>query len=614
MPLVPFLPVVKGESLTSYLVRVAQFHANMDLDVFLRFIEFPQCNLMKLEDAMIDRLAALLSVPQAELEKMAFVSVAERKRRFCGEEFHAEFANLAMTSYCPACLLDDTKSDIDTAEHRFGRINWMIEHHRTCATHNIGLVRRKNTSHMEKLQLMSMVAPDNLTLERMVNSAPKQRVSDLQHYITARLAGERGPDWLDGQQIDLAARACEMIGVVLTAGPHVHLPQLSEAEWNEAGHVGFGFARRGKSGIEDALRLMKQRFDETGKNGGPQQAFGRLYQWLQFKRNVKQSGPIRGIVREFILDNFLIEAGAELMGETVDYQRVHSVHSLAKLTGEHPKTINRALILSGMMAGDPDTVRGTSVCDANAAEKLLRRVQSSIPVTKLPDHLNCSRGQAEQFVRTGLIPRLLAESDRLSGVLKQVALEDADAFLDDLLAAAERKSASAEGMMDINSASAVARCPVLEIVNGILAGQFESVGVVDPSLKFKAVMVDPVEVRETLARQMAEGWVGLDEGARIIGIPKYGLSGLAKLHAADGTSYVRDDWVENSKGIRIRLFNKVDLEDFRRRYVSLKEIAEGAQLAPKQVKMKLNALGVKPAVASAHLGRVFYRRCDLRDS
>ena len=208
----------------------------------------------------------------------------------------------------------------------------------------------------------------------------------------------------------------------------------------------------------------------------------------------------------------------------------------------------------------------------------------------------------------------MADSDRLSGVLTQVALEDADAFLDDLLAAAERKSASAEGMMDINSASAVAKCPVLEIVNGILAGQFESVGVVDPSLKFKGVMVDPVEVRETFARQMAEGWVGLDEGARIIGIPKYGLSGLAKLHAADGTSYVRDDWMENSKGIRIRLFNKVDLEDFRRRYVSLKEIAEGAQLAPKQVKMKLNAMDVKPAVASAHLGRVFYRRCDLRDS
>lgn len=614
MPLVPLLPVVKGESLTSYLVRVAQFHANMDLDVFLRFIEFPQCNLMKLEDAMIDRLAALLAVPQAELEKMAFVSVAERKRRFCGEEFHAEFANLAMTSYCPACLLDDTKSESDTAGHRLGRIDWMIEHHRTCATHNIGLVRRKNTSHMEKLQLMSMVAPDDSELDRLVNSAPKQRVSDLQHYIAARLAGERGPDWLDGQQIDLAARACEMIGVILTAGPHVHLPQLSNAEWNEAGHVGFSFAKRGKHGIEDALRLMKQRFDETGKIGGPQQAFGRLYQWLQFRKNGKAAGPIQDIVRSYILENFLFEVGSKLMGEIVDRQRVHTVHSLAKLTGEHPKTINRALVLSGMMAGDPDTVRGTSVCDAIEGERLIRRVQRSIPVTKLPDHLNCSRGQAEQFVRTGLIPRLLAESDCLSGVLKQVALEDADAFLDDLLAAADRKPASAEGMMDINSASAVARCPVLEIVNGILAGQFVSVGVVDPSLKFKGVMVDPVEVRETLARQMAEGWVGLDEGARIIGIPKYGLSGLAKLHAADGTPYVRDDWMQNSKGIRIRLFNKVDLEDFRRRYISLKKIAEDAQFALKQVKLKLDAMDIKPAISSAHLARIFYRRCDLRDS
>ncbi len=86
--------------------------------------------------------------------------------------------------------------------------------------------------------------------------------------------------------------------------------------------------------------------------------------------------------------------------------------------------------------------------------------------------------------------------------------------------------------------------------------------------------------------------MGLDEGARIIGIPKYGLSGLAKLYTADGTPYVRQDWVQNSKGVRIRLFNKADLENFRAQYISLREIADDTQLALKQVRTKLDDMNL----------------------
>ncbi|MFD1807949.1 hypothetical protein ACFSHQ_06595 [Gemmobacter lanyuensis] len=43
-------------------------------------------------------------------------------------------------------------------------------------------------------------------------------------------------------------------------------------------------------------------------------AFGRLYQWLQFNSNDKPFGPIREVVREFILDNFPIQPGIDLLG------------------------------------------------------------------------------------------------------------------------------------------------------------------------------------------------------------------------------------------------------------------------------------------------------------
>ena len=54
----------------------------------------------------------------------------------------------------------------------------------------------------------------------------------------------------------------------------------------------------------------------------------------------------------------------------------------------------------------------------------MQRVRNSIPAIQLPGYLNCNRVQALKFVRTGLIPRLLEDCHRASGVRKQVALEE----------------------------------------------------------------------------------------------------------------------------------------------------------------------------------------------
>lgn len=611
MTLLPNLPVLPDESLTSYLNRAAAWHADLDVFKFLAFIEFPQTSAMAPKAEALERLSRLLGHPASVFEKMAFVALGGRKRSFGGEKVHAEFANLAKTSYCPACLLEDGKPDSPSGGVRTGRIHWQIEHVRTCETHLIGLERRKNSHHAEKFQLMSVVAPEDQVLAELVKAAPRQRVSDLQTYLLNRLNGEAGPDWLDGQPIDLAARACEMIGVILTAGTHVNLKVLTDAEWNEAGHAGYGYASRGEAGITEALQLAVDRCNGKGLRGGPQKVFGRLYQWLQFSKNSKPAGPIREIVREFILDNFPMEAGTDLFGEPIDGRRVHTVHSLSKQIGAHPKTIHRAMVLTGLMAGDPAKVCGNNVFDAGAGEALMERIRNSIPVRVLPEYLNCNRVQAEQLVRTGVIPRLVPEAKAATGVLKQVATEDADAFLEHLLAASSNVDAASDGVMDIVSAAAVARWPVIDIVNGVLAGLFGTVEVVDPALKFKGLLVDPAEVRENLSREKAQGRVGQDEGARIIGMPPHGLSALAKMRKADGSFYVETHFAENSKGAKIRLFAVEDLLQFRREHISLKEIAEQQWFSSKVMKMKLVGRGLVPLTPKYELGRIWYRRKDL---
>lgn len=483
MALHPVLPVIEGESLSTYLTRAASFHGGLDVYGFLSFIELSRQDVIAPTESVLARISTLTGLDPATLAGMTFVRHGERMRSIRGEVVHAEFANLDQTTFCPACLLEDGRPDSPSGGIRLGRVAWRIEAVRTCPLHGLALHRRKNVSYSEKFQLMSEVAPSDRELEAIVATSERRSPSALQAYVEARLAGEPGPAWLDGQPIDLAVRACEMLGVILCLDTHADMRKITQAQWSDAGGTGYAFACRGDEGVREGLQVALDRFVADGKKGGPQKALGRLYQWLQFNANGKPFGPIREVVRDFILDSFPVEAGTDLFGVPVDRQRVHSCHSLAKKTGEHPKTITRAVVLAGLVDGDPARPVASQTFDAARSETLIRRIQDSMTTRKLPDYLNCNRMQAEHLVRAGFIPRILNDADRAAGVLKNVAREDADAFLSRLLDQASVVEALSGGMSDIVTAAEVSRWPVIDIVDGLLGGLFRKVETLDPDLR-----------------------------------------------------------------------------------------------------------------------------------
>ena len=97
MALHPILPVVDGESLTSYLARVAPFHGKVHVYRFLDMIEFPRSAAMAPRPDTLSRLSNLLGLPEETLVRMTFIPVANRARSLCGELVHAEFAKLDKT-------------------------------------------------------------------------------------------------------------------------------------------------------------------------------------------------------------------------------------------------------------------------------------------------------------------------------------------------------------------------------------------------------------------------------------------------------------------------------------------------------------------------------------
>lgn len=611
MPLLPKLPIVAGESLTSYLNRVALFHLNIGLSDYLRFFEISQQDAMLPTSSTIEKISELTGVDGNDLQKMTARAGGKNVRYIGDQVVHPNFFHLSSRPLCPLCLLADGEPDSPSKGVFVGRSEWQIQFIRTCSVHNVALQEQKTHRYQDRFRFLPELWSKQIDLEVMASVAQHQQSSDLEHYIVDRINGATGPEWLDGQPMDLAAKACEMLGVVFAYGSDVNLNKVTNEQWSQAGHMGFGFASRGEEGIREGLAVVYDRHVARGQSGGPQKAFGRLYQWLQFGSQSKPRGDIRHAVRDFILDHFPLEAGANLFREPVKQQRVHSVSTLAKQSPFHVKTVQNAAEVAGLVSSPEEGGAIAQVFSVKKGEALIQKMIASMPMNALPDYLKCNRIQAEQLVRGGIIPRIFAESTVKSGVLTNVAISDVDAFLKRLVFKAEEVRAASDGAMDIISASQTTHVPVIDIIKGILSGSFRKVEILDQSLKFKGLFVDPAEIRMVLDVPPIKGFVWKSEAAGIIGIPVEGFSRLTKLRKSSGDLHFSERYVER-EGLQARpMFSLGEIYAFKRQHILVNEYAAHLNVCMLRGGALIKKTGAEPIAPKKAFGRLIYRRSDV---
>lgn len=124
-------------------------------------------------------------------------------------------------------------------------------------------------------------------------------------------------------------------------------------------------------------------------------------------------------------------------------------------------------------------------------------------------------------------------------------------------------------------------------------------------------MVDPAEVRIVLSQQKAEGCVGIDRAARMLGMSSFGVTTLARLRGRAGEAYITERSVTNAKGVQTRLFVEADITRFLRDHIALTDYAASRSFSAKVMKMKLDARGIEPIASRRGLGRLYYRNADL---
>lgn len=611
MSLLPKLPIVAGESLTSYLNRVALFHLNIGLSDYLRFFGISQQDAMLPTSSTIEKVSKLTGVDGNDLQKMT-ARAGGKNVRYIGEQaVNPNFFHLNSRPLCPLCLLADCEPDSPSQGIFVGRSAWQIQCVRTCSVHGVALQEQKAHKYEDRFRFLPELGPKQVDLDMMASVAQHQQPSNLEHYIVDRINGAAGPEWLDGQQMDLAAKACEMLGVVFAYGSDVNLNKVTNEQCSQAGHIGFGFASRAEEGIREGLAAVYDRHVARGQSGGPQKAFGRLYQWLQFGSQSKPRGDIRHAVRDFILDHFPLEAGANLFREPVKQQRVHSVSTLAKHSPFHVMTVQNAAEVAGLVSFSAEGGAVAEVFSVQMGEALIQKMVASMSMNALPDYLKCNRIQAEQLVRSGTIPRIFAESNVKSGILTNVAVSDVDAFLKSLVLKAEEVRVASDGTMDIISAAQSTHVPVIDIIKGILSGSLRKVEILDQSLKFKGLFVAPAEIRSVLDVPPVKGFVWKSEAAGIIGIPVEGFTRLSKLRKSSGDLYFSERYVER-EGLQARpMFSLGEIYAFKRQHILVNEYAAHLNVCMLRGGALIKKTGAEPIAPKKAFGRLIYRRSDV---
>lgn len=607
MTLRPFVPIVSDETLASWAARLAAVHGGETLIPFLTDIGIPPAEMLKGSHFAVTRLADVTGADPDDLRRQTIRTIEWRKHELRGERFEPEFLKGSLISFCPACLLDDDSAG-PWLNYRRSRLMWRLRAVRTCAVHGCLLVTRRNTNWSDRFYQMALVVPETgRALSALAEDIARREVSALQKYITDRLEGVPGPEWLDGQNIEQVVRTTEMLGVGLAFGRRPDLIGMSSGDWDHAGQVGFEFTKRGEEGVRAALDEMQRRAwfqEKVPAHSGPQMIFGPLYSWLRFSTSAKDSGPIRQILRQHIIETMPIASGTVLLGEVVRKARVHSVRSLSRQSGVHPKTLRNALTLAGLLPeseGKPEF----QTFDAAAGEAVVNQIREAIPQTQLPAYMNATRGQVITLMQSGILAKIVdgGSGTKLAAAVSKTKV---DAFLASIARDAQEVADLPALVLPINEATQKARVTTDQVIKLLQRGALGRVYRREGEQGYLAIHVDPEEVKGHFVRDPETMPLGSSAIAKALGTSQPVVN---KLVAAGFIPNVDPNGAAEAL-LSVRVLPEA-LRSFQETYVSLMQLGREIGVHYRALNNALRRLGVKPVSDPSLLGITLFRRADI---
>ena len=612
--LTPHLPFHDDEVSQGYFARNGYYHAGVSAGKFCRYSHIHRADFRSGSDAFCDAAALLTGVPQEKLQLNSLRLEADGSHCMRGESLAVEVLRRTFVKFCPQCLHDDLETHSGMVDGALRlRWTWLLQPVVVCPIHSVLLKEIPASDPVNAFDLGRLFAQNGIRYEDALIS-PEAKPGALQNYVVNRMSKQAvGPKWLDEQGIWPCVKLCQMLGALVDRGPEPMIRGYTDEDWANAGDIGFDVCSEGPEAIFDCLAQMRVSAGRSSGRAGPQATYGFLFNWLKYSTRGDDFNRFRDIVREAIIQNFAIGAGETVLGREIVTRRVHSVNSLAAKAGVSRFRLYRLMRKMGAIpVTDDQAAFNQQVFPADEGERLIARIQNSVPLNKVRHVLGCTKTHAEQLAKHGLISSVVPIANDEVGVTQgYFNLEDLGEFASTVFGSTCSTETEDDGFVDLTVA-AKGRSSTAEILHWLLNGKLPGTRLIGGVKRLDRLRFDLDQIKELTKYKSHSELHRLTKVALMLGI---NLSAVKKLISKkNGGPWLSPASAEVTKTLRGGAYvSSVEIVKFQAEYLPVALIARQLGSHASAIRSILSAHGISPQFDPAWLGARIYRRDDVSE-
>ncbi len=605
-PLSITVPLHADEILTSYCSRTAAANGLPNVRAFTGDMSLDFTELANGEPSAVKRLAELVGLIPDQMKHAVVVS-DDMQVHVGGQTFSHYHFHRRRLRFCPHCVMEDETRRGRRRGRAYGRMNWTISFIRTCPVHRSRLITSIRADAIAVQDFVVRLGWERPCMSEHLLASSRQEQTKLELYVIDRLHGkESGMRLLDSMPLYAAAQTAEWVGATMTQGYHFKPDSLSETDWQEAATNGFDVLAAEEAGVRRFVEDLCAKYTTNPgfRRGG--NVLGRFYSLLKWQRDTAYD-PIRKIVHTVAADRLPVGPGDDVFGPITE-RKWHTVVTAAKLHRQTPGSVATKFRAAGLLPhnGTPYGDRRVIV-DARKADELLATARSAMSSAAASRMLNVTTVQLFSIMRQGLLTPIMATKDTgKAGVVPFFVPEQVMQLRSKMESLVVLREPTPE-MGPISGICPTVKCTLKDFIPMLFGGKLKNVAYDCSKRGYRALLVDPVEVRRVL---LATG-----QDAELIPVSR--AYKRMPVTGACVLALVRHGYLRTTTPIRrtrlpdARYISPDDIVEFRSTHMTLTELTNAIGIRLKWIERRLYALGVGPSFDPDLIGAVFYRRSDV---
>lgn len=455
------LPLMSMETLPSFVSHIAQRNGLRHVQDFVQDMDLSWRQILQLDPDVLQELADLTGADAEALAAGSFAPVGDGFFRFRGCDLPLSFLERSALKYCPVCMTNDR----DLHGRTWGRALWQIDPLRVCPVHGVMLDVLEPPDYPRCPHDFAGRTADHRAL---TDEVPVVEVGDnaahFARYLSDRLHGcGKGHSWLDGMAVDVAARLCENVGILIHTGPAARPGALDRRSMIAAGASGFAICAQGTDALWDVYESIRRR--SSSSKGGFYADFGFYTRWLQRMARPDRYRQVLDHFRDFVLDSYPLAPGQEVLGRNCNRRRWFTWTEVGRKYGLSSGRITRLQRAFGVSGDDLRRVA------PGAYETELLILSSGLDRKQAAHRLNVHPSAIDKFVEAGLLNYAL----ELPQMDKLFLPEDIDSFLTAVFANAEMVETAPAGAWSLRSIAQKATLPNADLLPAVISGRLKKV-------------------------------------------------------------------------------------------------------------------------------------------